>query len=426
MKLALHGIDAKHIDINICQLIFELIKFKVKSLRKVVFIGLCIVIFACFASPVNAECSIVGQWTRTGGIQGTHNYYADGSATYGNEPGFPGWVGTGTWVSNGGGSFTVYWNYGYDELLRWIGYTNPPDYPNYINYDTMAGDCNSYTGVDNLGASFGGIRSVMPPIATFTFSPTTPTIIHTVTFSPDIVDNTNRYTYLWQSSDGATSSERQFSYQFTKIGKYTVSLTVTDKFNSALTDTKGQEIVIMCGGSNPVSAVINRGTNLDNFGCRIKPFTSESGESINICWPQDRFIMIYNGPLCGSGKDVGRCEFTFGSNFATVTYVDNNNNGEPDCFLSTYWRNKDYGEDDNNNGLIDWNIFNYNVNNCELTPTHQLFQYPYPCGGGILPRCVVWDQATWNNACKYKSLINPDPICDRKYIYSKPEGHLVP
>jgi hypothetical protein len=124
-----------------------------------IIIGLCIVILFCFVSPVNAECSIVGQWTRTGGIQGTWNYYEDGSATYGNEPGFPGFVGTATWVSNGGGSYTTYWNHGYDDLLRWIGYSNPPDYPNYIDYITMAGDCNSFTLVNNVGDSAGGVRS---------------------------------------------------------------------------------------------------------------------------------------------------------------------------------------------------------------------------------------------------------------------------
>jgi hypothetical protein len=135
--------------------------------RKLFVIGLYIVFFGCFVSTVTADCSVVGQWTRSGGIQGTWNYFANGSATYGDEPGFPGFVGTARWVSNGGGSFTTSWNHGYDDLLRWNGNPNPPDYPNYIDYITIGGDCNTFTGKNKFGESFGGVRSIPPaPIAT--------------------------------------------------------------------------------------------------------------------------------------------------------------------------------------------------------------------------------------------------------------------
>jgi hypothetical protein len=284
-----------------------------------------------------------------------------------------------------------------------------------------AGNGNMVTETATWTGTF--IAIITTPDASFMYLPTNPTIINTVTFTPNIEDNDNKYTYLWQSSDGASATTRLFEHQYTKIGNYKVNLTVT---NSLTISTKTeQEIKVLCGGLNPRSTRIEEflafKKKLDADGCLKNKYTSESGEIIKVCKPVlDEFLLTYKGPICGNIKKVGGCDFNYGDNYATITWVDNNNNGEPDCFLSTNWITRDYGPDDYGDGKLDWNVYDFSVNTCTVSPTHRLFEYPYPCGGN-LPLCVVWNKDMWNFACTGKS-VKDAPFCNRNYIYKKPEG----
>ena len=304
---------------------------------------------------------------------------------------------------------------------------NAGDYIMMIAPDGQTGYCGNGCN-DGVNVDVTATSQNQPPVASFEYSPLNPSIIDTIKFKSTSTDPDNdQLTYNWEFRDVSTSTLIYTStlievdYKFTKVGRYNIKLTVKDPTNAPVFTDK--TISVVCGGPNPISAAVVRGANLDNYGCRKIPFTSESGEIINICWPLDRFIMVYYGPICGNGIDVGRCEFVHGSNLETITYVDNNNNGKPDCFLSTNWRNRDYGEDDNGDGKLDWYVFDFNANTCTLSTTHRLFEYPYPCGGN-LPACVVWDQDTWKLACNQKSTKSL-PICNRQYIYKKPEGPVI-
>jgi len=223
-----------------------------QSIVRVLLIGLIISTFmVCTVSAAATEpttCSIVGEWTQPGGPSfGTWNYYEGGSVTYGDAPELPGFVGTGTWVSNGGGSYTTYWNFGYDELLRIMGYPNPPYYPNYIEYNTMAGDCNSYTGENNVGDSgWWIVRSAQPPVAAFTYSPSNPVVNDVLTFTSTSTDpdNTiNELKYQWLLPDGSTPNTQSVSYKFLQAGTSTVKLTVTDP--SGASSVTEQQITVV-------------------------------------------------------------------------------------------------------------------------------------------------------------------------------------
>lgn len=123
-------------------------------MRKSFSIGIVLlfVTFFCIASPVNAEeaCSTVGSW-----MQESHgvinNFYADGTCDQ-QIPGYYEGPNTGTWVQNGN-AVTIHWNFnccGYPE--------------NFIDYTTLSDDCNTFTGVNQYGASYYGSRISSPPL----------------------------------------------------------------------------------------------------------------------------------------------------------------------------------------------------------------------------------------------------------------------
>jgi len=336
---------------------------------------------------------------------------------------------------DGGCSSTGYMYYSLDGTT-WTLFWSQPNLAGWTTYSGNAHIADSFryirANTDSCSVDWSLVTvnpsTNQPPVASFEYTPLNPSIIDTIKFKSTSTDPDNdQLTYNWEFRDIPTSTLiftstlMEVDYKFTKVGRYNIKLTVKDPTNAPVFTDK--TISVVCGGPNPISAAVVRGANLDNYGCRKIPFTSESGEIINICWPLDRFIMVYYGPICGNGIDVGRCEFVHGSNLETITYVDNNNNGKPDCFLSTNWRNRDYGEDDNGDGKLDWYVFDFNANTCTLSTTHRLFEYPYPCGGN-LPACVVWDQDTWKLACNQKSTKSL-PICNRQYIYKKPEGPVI-
>ena len=65
----------------------------------------------------------------------------------------------------------------------------------------------------------------LPPVANFTGTPTTGTVPLTVTFTDGSTGVITEY--AWDFGDTTTSAEQSPSHQYTKVGTYTVNLTVT-------------------------------------------------------------------------------------------------------------------------------------------------------------------------------------------------------
>jgi len=68
-----------------------------------------------------------------------------------------------------------------------------------------------------------------PPVASFTYSPSSPSVVTTVQFTDASSDEDGQVlSWSWNFGDGATSSEQNPSHQYVNEGTYTVTLTVTD------------------------------------------------------------------------------------------------------------------------------------------------------------------------------------------------------
>ncbi|MDD1678328.1 MAG: PKD domain-containing protein [Methanomicrobiales archaeon] len=338
------------------------------------------------------------------------------------------------------------WQYKLSSDTSWITFN--PDSTLTYNFSN-AGLYDIKLTVTGMGGSDDEIKITyinvqnQPIIATFGYSPQHPTVINTITFTPDIVDTNGKYNYLWQSSDGSTSSTRVFSHQFKRIGYYYVNLTVSDPTNPLLTGKTEQKIMVVCGGKESKPVIVSLGTKVvqinGNTICRQEPYKTESGEVLQVCKRNDTntgaqiMFMAYNGPISGNPTVVGHCAYSVGSNLMFYTYANNNKNPDEDCFLSTKWISKDYEKDDDakvgspyypdGDRLLDWTVSTLSLSTYELRVV--VSHYNYNCGcSGPLPVCNVFDTRTWNLVCTGKNAI-PECSSKKAYVCDPPEGSKV-
>ena len=88
------------------------------------------------------------------------------------------------------------------------------------------------------------IGEKQPPGASFTFSPTSPSILDTVQFTDESSDSDGQImAWEWNFGDGTTSTEKNPKHRYTRKGTFTVKLNVTD--NDGLTSTTEKEIEVV-------------------------------------------------------------------------------------------------------------------------------------------------------------------------------------
>jgi hypothetical protein len=268
------------------------------------------------------------------------------------------------------------------------------------------------------------------PDASFKCLPENPTIIDQITCTPKIVDNDGKtYNYLWQSENGEPYKDRVFLTNFPKVGYYKINLTVTSPAYPILTSREEQTFLSICGGSVKGPIGIDLGKKSVN-GCGVQ-VTSESGEYLQVCEKNNPFnagyyqkYMIYYGPVIGHEIGVGRCDYLGGANDETYYYADNNNNPQPDCFLSTKFINKDYAEDDDarsggvGDQLLDWRMTTLDLRSYNFLVINQNFNYKSPAC--IYDVCVAYDDQTYKLACSGNN--KKSISCSKMFVFTPPEG----
>ena len=80
------------------------------------------------------------------------------------------------------------------------------------------------------------------PVAAFSFTPSSPTVLDAVTFTDETTDDGDIVAWHWEFGDGAESENQNPEHKYAAKGKFTVKLTVTDAGD--LSDSVEHEITI--------------------------------------------------------------------------------------------------------------------------------------------------------------------------------------
>jgi hypothetical protein len=160
----------------------------------------------------------------------------------------------------------------------------------------------------------------------------------------------------------------------------------------------------ICGSDEPekTEAITNFGScpplgnktpTWGSFGSK-SVLVSELGEKLELkCEGPSGFLPsfhLYYTPPGGTPFKIGTCPFVGGCNNGTFSYAGKNpTTGNPRCFVSTYWRSRDYDKNDvpnpwtgaggvNTTGdepVLDWAITTYNAVANNLSKSDQEFKY---------------------------------------------------
>jgi len=116
--------------------------------------------------------------------------------------------------------------------LSFSTYMNPTE----IHRVTLFAEYTDYLGATILGKDIENatitVGVVQPPIAAFSYSPSTPNKGDSVQFSDTSSSvDTNIVSWSWNFGDGSSSTARDPMHQYSNTGTYTVTLQVTDDYS---------------------------------------------------------------------------------------------------------------------------------------------------------------------------------------------------
>jgi PKD repeat protein len=122
-----------------------------------------------------------------------------------------------------------------------VSYTAPPASADPVDTGTIVDIYATPTGTDYANATWRSvsIRLVPPgvilppnstPVPNFTYSPSAPVLKQDVLFDGSLSTDADGYivNYQWTFGDGSGGNGRTVTHEYTAVGSYTVSLTVTD------------------------------------------------------------------------------------------------------------------------------------------------------------------------------------------------------
>src|SRR5438034_61951 len=106
----------------------------------------------------------------------------------------------------------------------------------------------------SLASVVSGSGSGPPPLsASFTYSPSSPQVGQSISFTGSASGGTSPYTYSWSFGDGSTGTGASVTHAYSSAGTYTVTLTVKDSGSPQQTASSVQSIAVS-SASPPLSA----------------------------------------------------------------------------------------------------------------------------------------------------------------------------
>jgi hypothetical protein len=275
-----------------------------------------------------------------------------------------------------------------------------------------------------------------PPVASFKYTnePENPATNQEITFdaSSSYDPDGTIVKYRWDFGDGSWQEgiNPVAKHKFDKTGEIKTTLIVYD--NNGLSDAEEKNIKVDCKGINEVYYSGYLASTGDKKWVwvfpREKPWigntlVSENGEKLEIDFNENisALVLYWSPPLGEPPKcsktdyrcTVGGCFWSGGCNHISFLYVDNDKDGNPDCFIKTIWVSKDYLDgkddpkpwgDDDQDGYLDWVVSVFDVNSQNLTKINEEWGYALP------PTSVTWEHYCSDKEVPVKPEVGSEPL----------------
>src|SRR5213596_2168135 len=212
-------------------------------------------------------------------------------------------------------------------VAEWAGpavkkaYTSTTSYDHYSYLSTLEASWNlpSLTPNDASATPMTEFFGTSPPpalSASFTYSPSSPQIGQTVSFTGSASGGTQPYSYSWSFGDGSTGTGSSAKHTYSSAGTLTVALTVKDNGSPQQTTTSQQSITVS-GAPPPLTASFAYSPSSTQAGQPITFTASASGGTSPFT-----FSWSFGDGSTGTGSSVTHTYSSAGSFTTALTVKD--------------------------------------------------------------------------------------------------------
>src|SRR5881275_1912263 len=212
-------------------------------------------------------------------------------------------------------------------VAEWAGpavkkaYSSSTSYNHYSYLSTLEAAWNlpSLTSNDASATSMTEFFGTSPPptlSASFTYSPSSPQMRQTVSFTGSASGGTSPYSYSWSFGDGSTGTGSSVTHTYASTGSFTVVLTVKDSSSPQQTTTSQQSITV--SGTPPaLTASFTYSPSSPQAGQQVTFTASASGGTTPYT-----FSWSFGDGSTGTGSSVTHSYSSPGSFTVTLTVKD--------------------------------------------------------------------------------------------------------
>src|SRR5213596_3601212 len=212
-------------------------------------------------------------------------------------------------------------------VAEWAGpavkkaYSSSTSYNHYSYLSTIEAAWNlpSLTSNDASATPMTEFFGTSPPptlSASFTYSPSSPQIGQTVSFTGSASGGTQPYSYSWSFGDGSTGTGSSAKHTYSSAGSFTVTLTVKDSGSPQQTVTSQQTISV----TSPPPALTASFT--------FSPSSPQTGQQVSFTGSASRgtspysYSWSFGDGSTGSGSSVTHTYSSAGTYTAVLTVKD--------------------------------------------------------------------------------------------------------